>query len=362
MEVQVTINDISGQTPYDIYVCQVDGSGCFYISTITDSSFPYVFEIPAPYNSSPNYLIKVIDANDCIISGATGVVTPIPSLTPTISVTPTINPTPTNTPTNTTTPSITPTNTVTPGLTPTNTPTNTSTPTITPTITPTNTATTTQTPTITSSPTPTQTPTPTSNMFKAYIFAEPQTSVDASTLLTWAADNGAIEWGNYFDGSVPNNNGGVYSNDLDVYAHQPSFISGGGNFTLPTILSAPILQSSGSYLGCPQNQYTFGSIPVIPTTNVNPAIPYFYSIWIPLLGVGGSFNNMTIDLGTSLCGNEIYNDIQGESTLSTINVNVTSGASIPSGTYRVLWLSPNLLLPGTLPLNVTYYFRGETKT
>ena len=291
-----------------------------------------------------------------------GVVVNVDCTTPTPTPTPTINETPTPTPTNTETPTNTPTNTNTPsqtqtsGLTPTTTPTNTETPTQTPTITPTNTGTPTQTPTNTGTPTQTR------NMFKAYIFAEPQTSGDANTLLTWAADNGAIDWGDYFDGSVPNNNGGSYGNDLDVYAHQPSFISGGGNFVLPTILSAPILQSPGSYLGCPQNQYTFGTIPVVPTTNVNPAIPYFYSIWIPLLGVGGSFNNMTIDLGTSLCGNEIYNDIQGESTLSTIDVTVTSGAAIPSGTYRVLWLSPNLLLPGTLPLGVTYYFRGETKS
>lgn len=82
MAVQVTINDISGQTPYDIYVCQVDGSGCFYISTITDSSFPYVFDIPAPNDTSANYMIKAIDANGCIISGTSSVsffVTPTPT-------------------------------------------------------------------------------------------------------------------------------------------------------------------------------------------------------------------------------------------------------------------------------------------
>ena len=87
MAVQVTINDISGQTPYDIYVCQVDGSGCFYISTITDSSFPYVFDIPVPYDTSANYMIKAIDSNNCVISGTSSVnysvtPTPTPSSTP----------------------------------------------------------------------------------------------------------------------------------------------------------------------------------------------------------------------------------------------------------------------------------------
>ncbi len=83
MEVQATINGITGQTPYDIYVCQTDGTGCFYISTINNSSFPYVFNIPAPYNTSPNYMIKAIDANNCIISGSSAVqFFPTPTPTP----------------------------------------------------------------------------------------------------------------------------------------------------------------------------------------------------------------------------------------------------------------------------------------
>ena len=67
MALQVTINSITGQSPYDVYICQTGGTGCFYISTI--SSTPYVFDIPAPYNVSPNYMVKAIDANNCVISG-----------------------------------------------------------------------------------------------------------------------------------------------------------------------------------------------------------------------------------------------------------------------------------------------------
>ena len=198
--------------------------------------------------------------------------------------------------------------------------------------------------------------------FRAYIFAEPQTSSDDTTLLDYAIANGAIDWGNYYSGTVPNNSGGNYNNDLNVYAHQPSFINGGGNFVTPLTLSAPILQSSGTYSGCSHNIYTFPSIPIIPSINVNPSIQYFYSIWIPLAGVGGTFNNMSIDLGTTSCGSGIYSGIQPVSTLATINVVVTSGAAIPAGTYRVLWLSPNLILPPSLPLGSTYYFRGNTKS
>lgn len=73
MGIEVTINGITGQSPYDVYVCQPNGSGCFYISTIT--TLPYVFEIPEPYNSSSSYMIKAIDSNNCIISGTSVVST-----------------------------------------------------------------------------------------------------------------------------------------------------------------------------------------------------------------------------------------------------------------------------------------------
>ena len=71
MAVQVTISNVTGQTPYDVYVCQTNGSSCFYITTT--SIIPYVFDIPAPYNNLPAYMLKLIDGNNCIISGTTTV-------------------------------------------------------------------------------------------------------------------------------------------------------------------------------------------------------------------------------------------------------------------------------------------------
>jgi hypothetical protein len=71
MAVQVTISSVIGQSPYDVYVCQTNGSACFYITTI--SSTPYIFDIPAPYDNSQAYLIKLVDSKDCIISGTSRV-------------------------------------------------------------------------------------------------------------------------------------------------------------------------------------------------------------------------------------------------------------------------------------------------
>ena len=126
MSVQLTINSITGQSPYDVYVCQSGGIGCFYIATIT--SVPYTFTIPAPFDNYSSYRLKIVDNQGCVITAEEPVttcsfITQTPM--PTSTVTPTVTTTPTNTPT------VTPTTTVTPTETPTNTPTPTVTPTIT---------------------------------------------------------------------------------------------------------------------------------------------------------------------------------------------------------------------------------------
>ena len=73
MAVQVNINDITGSTPYQVFICQTGNTGCFFDSEITDNDLPYVFDIPAPYNNSDSYLLKIIDNFGCIISGQTTV-------------------------------------------------------------------------------------------------------------------------------------------------------------------------------------------------------------------------------------------------------------------------------------------------
>lgn len=67
MAIKVTIDSITGTSPYDVYICQPNGSSCFYITTIT--SVPYQFDIPEPYNNSSLYMLKIIDNFNCIITG-----------------------------------------------------------------------------------------------------------------------------------------------------------------------------------------------------------------------------------------------------------------------------------------------------
>ncbi len=367
--VQIRITNISGGTyPIHVYISDVYGNNKSLLTTITSGPVPptlfYTASIPPIFETAPEILLTLVDANGCelfeLIPCSSPTPTPTPTITPTPTVTPGLSPspTPTITSTPTTTPTLTPTTTSTP------TPTPTVTPGLSPSPTPTITSTPTTTPTKTSSPTPTPTitPSPTQGLYYAYIFAEPQTSTDDATLLAYASANGAVQWWSFYGlSSPPNNSGGNYSNDLDVYVHQPSFVSGGGNFVTPVTFSSLIAQTPGQVInGLPQNIYTYGSIQVSSTV-VNSSIQYFYSIWIPLAGVGGAISDMTNDVGTLAGSQDIYANIGTVTSLTALNVTVTSGAAIPAGTYRVLWVSPQYTLPGGTPLTGSLFFRGETK-
>jgi hypothetical protein len=150
---------------------------------------------------------------------------------------------------------------------------------------------------------------------------------------------------------------------MDKYVHYSGWTGFSGNFITPvTSLSSAIRQASGSGTdgyGCSQSQYTFGTIQVT-TSQVNPNIQYYYTVWIPLAGVGGTMTNMTVDVGISTaCSTSIIDNGIPDPTLSGTNVVVTLGAAIPAGTYRVLWL---FKVPATPPLPSSLYFKGDTKS
>jgi hypothetical protein len=286
--------------------------------------------------------------------------TPTQTVTPTNTKTPT--PTPTNTPTNTGTPTQTPTNTATPTQTPTNTATNTATPTNTPTQTQTPTPTNTVTPTNT--PTPTLTPTPTNLPYQGYVFPEPQDGTSQFDLGTYMSLFPAYTYAGFGNtGGYPAGPG--YANDLNWYVQYPGWSGSSGNFiTNVSTISNSIRQASGSGTdsqGCSQNQYTFGSIGIT-TSMVNPNVQYVYSVWVPLAGVGGTLNNMTIDVGLgAACSTSIIDNGVPDATNAGVNVTVPSGCVIPAGTYRVLWMNELNLIPNTTPLATTIWIKGDTK-
>lgn len=69
MALVLNISSIIGTPPFDIYICQTGGTGCFYINTTSETS--YSFDIPQPYDTNTAYMLKVVDNTDCIITGIT---------------------------------------------------------------------------------------------------------------------------------------------------------------------------------------------------------------------------------------------------------------------------------------------------
>lgn len=68
MPIEITISDITGTTPFDVYVCDTGNTTCIYVNTINSGDLPYVFRVPLIFQNLPGYNLKVIDDIDCIIN------------------------------------------------------------------------------------------------------------------------------------------------------------------------------------------------------------------------------------------------------------------------------------------------------
>jgi len=64
----VTVTDITGTTPYEVYLCISGGSPCYYINYIESSELPFVFTVPSPIQNLGGYCLRIIDNDGCIIS------------------------------------------------------------------------------------------------------------------------------------------------------------------------------------------------------------------------------------------------------------------------------------------------------
>jgi len=227
------------------------------------------------------------------------------------------------------------------------------------------------------SPTPTPTPTPTVPPIFAYVVPEPQDTGGSSTstyklgsYMYYLSDGVTIDtnvnWYGYSSGGWADPANPYYSYMMDKYISYSGFTLGSdGNFMTPiSSFNGSLQQSSGvktDGYGCSVNQYTFETI-TISNSNINPNEYYFYSVWIPLSGVGGVMDNMTIGVGymSYPCSFDFL--LTPATTISSTNITVTSGAAIPAGVYRVLYCSSSMLLPPSTPSTNNFYFKGDTKS
>jgi hypothetical protein len=232
----------------------------------------------------------------------------------------------------------------------------------------------TPTPTASSTPTPTPTPTPTAQpICFAYVVAEPQ---DVTTSLAnlgsymYYQNDGvtpdtSVDWYGFGNsGSWADPTSAKYSDTLAKYIAYSGFTNSVGDFISPQLLKEQINQNPYSILdnfGCSVNQYSFGSVE-IPVSLINKNIQYLYTVWIPLDCVGGTMENMILEIGynSSPCSFDAV--ATPDPIISQTDVTVGIGASIPAGTYRVLYCSSTALLPISTPTNNNIYFKGVNKT
>jgi len=68
MPVLVNVNNITGSTPFQVYLCLSGGTPCYFVDKISSSELPYNFYIPNSIENFQYYCVKVIDADGCIIN------------------------------------------------------------------------------------------------------------------------------------------------------------------------------------------------------------------------------------------------------------------------------------------------------
>jgi hypothetical protein len=386
--VQIQITNISGGTyPIDVFISDVYGNNEYYLTGITTPVPPTVYYttiIPPIFDTAPEILLKLVDANGCEMferipcSGPTPTPTPTITQTPTLtpglspSPTPTITTTPTTTPTNTTTPTTTPTPTptATPGLSPSPTPTITTTPTITPTITTTPTTTPTITPTITTTPTttptntqtqtptPTKTPTSTPSPIKALLFMESTDDVlfagNPNTDLGSYMIANATSWYGFWTSGVA----GINATDLLIYMDWPGFKNGTTN--VPAVIEIEIPQTSGGFdsYGNSIEAYKFFTTEVTANTTTGNV---WYSIFAPPIKTNNKVYS-SIGINYANAPTTLVNT-STEPTVYVYNIGY-SGSNWINGTYKVYTQSAvgngfNTGSAGVID-STNNYFRGGT--
>lgn len=68
MPTDITISNLTGQDPFDIYICDSGSTVCYFVNTITTGDIPYVFQVPIPFGSLTSFNIKAVDDNNCFIN------------------------------------------------------------------------------------------------------------------------------------------------------------------------------------------------------------------------------------------------------------------------------------------------------
>lgn len=324
----ITLNNIGGIPPYNIYVCDLYELNCILtLSGVTTVPPPITFNAPSIFNSSPAIIIKVIDNQNCIFRQTYSCISPTPTetITPTITITPSITSTNTQTPTNTPTQE-----------------TPTPTPSITPTLTQTPTNTTTQT------NTPTLTLPPVNGMV---VLIEP---LSANTIIGDYLNSHGSNFYGFSNGILPSTNQVDFSYEMNKYVE--SIIYSGGS-----LISYPYFQYGVSVFDTFGNKFNKPNFPTIGFSVSNTTIPAWYTFLIPTgvtidnsQGIGLPKKQIEIDLSHNQ--STVFTSIRMNSDIYK-NVFSYSGNTIQRTYYYVYtsFPSPDFLIDNSTPI----YFKGS---
>lgn len=313
---QITINTISGASPFSIYVCDSFELNCILsLSGVTTT--PIDVPIPQAFTFSPSVLIKIIDASGCTHTQLYSCITPTPTPTVTLTQTPTssITPTPSITPSVTGTyivPSPTPTSSITPTATPT------------PTITPSTT------------PQPPQT---------AIILIEP---LSASTLIGSYMDSKGLSFLGFSNISSPS------LNQLDFELEMNNYLDYSGwtnNELIVKTAKVPNSSFGTDSFGNPGSKYNFY------TTSLSSGTINGESWFSVIIPTGLTNGNLQKELGISLGNPNQFDGIKTDSIIYS-NTFTYTGYNFNRTTYRLYTTFPSteMLLDNT---DITIYLKGN---
>jgi hypothetical protein len=62
----ITISNISGEPPFDIYFCDLNVNNCQLVTTLYDPVYwPTIINIPVSLSGSTEIFLKIVDSNLC---------------------------------------------------------------------------------------------------------------------------------------------------------------------------------------------------------------------------------------------------------------------------------------------------------
>jgi hypothetical protein len=64
----VTVSNIVGTTPYEIYLSVSGSDAYYYIDSISSVQLPYNFTVPIPLQNNQSFCLRVVDNDGCIIT------------------------------------------------------------------------------------------------------------------------------------------------------------------------------------------------------------------------------------------------------------------------------------------------------